>query len=219
MIDLYTWSTPNGRKVSIMLEECGIPYRVLPVDISAGAQREAAFLEHSPNGRIPAIVDHDAPDAPVGVFESGAILVYLAERSGRFLPGSGPGRASTFEWLFWQMAGVGPMIGQLGHFVNAAPERIDYAVSRYLEETVRLLSVLDDRLRAREWIAGEISIADFATYPWVEIAWQPLKALEPDRIGVLDAVDGWLARMARRPAVAEGMQIGAAATTRTPPTA
>lgn len=208
MIDLYTWTTPNGRKVSVLLEELGLAYRVHPVDLAAGAQREADFLELSPNGRIPALVDGDAPGGPVTLFESGAIMLYLAEREGRFLPASGQARASVLEWLFWQMAGVGPMIGQLGHFVNQAPERIEYAVTRYLEETVRLLTVLDDRLRGRDYVADTVSIADFALYPWVEVAWQPLKALEPDRIGVLDAVDGWLARLARRPGVQAGMQIG-----------
>lgn len=214
MIDLHTWTTPNGRKVSVLLEELGLPYRVRPVDLGAGAQREEAFLALSPNGRIPALVDPDGPEGPVTLFESGAILLWLAEREGRFLPASGAGRAAVLEWLFWQMAGVGPMIGQLGHFVNQAPERIDYAVNRYLEESVRLLTVLDDRLRDREYVADQISIADFALYPWVEIAWQPLKALEPDRIGVLDAVDAWLARLARRPGVQAGMQIGAEAVER-----
>ncbi|MEE4298020.1 MAG: glutathione S-transferase N-terminal domain-containing protein [Pseudomonadales bacterium] len=214
MLDLYSWTTPNGRKVSVLLEELGLPYRVHPVDLGAGAQREAHFLALSPNGRIPALVDHDADGGPVTLFESGAILLWLAEREGRFLPSSGPARAATLEWLFWQMAGVGPMIGQLGHFVNQAPERIEYAVNRYLDESVRLLTVLDDRLRDREYVAGNVSIADFALYPWIEIAWQPLKALEPDRIGVLDAVDGWLARLARRPGVQAGMQIGGEAVER-----
>ena len=211
MLELHSWSTPNGRKVSILLEELGLPYRVRPVDLGAGGQRAPEFLAVSPNGRIPALVDPDAADGPVTLFESGAILLWLAEREGRFLPAAGAARADTLAWLFWQMAGVGPMIGQLGHFVNDAPHRIDYAVRRYLEESVRLLSVLDDRLRGREYVAGAVSVADFALYPWVEIAWQPLKALEPDRIGVLDAVDGWLHRLARRPGVQAGMQIGAEA--------
>lgn len=214
MLELYTWTTPNGRKVSVLLEELGLPYRVHPVDLASGAQREEGFLALSPNGRIPALVDPEGDDGPVTLFESGAILLWLAEREGRFLPAAGAARAAVLEWLFWQMAGVGPMIGQLGHFVNQAPERIDYAVGRYLEESVRLLTVLDDRLRGREYVADQVSIADFALYPWVEIAWQPLKALEPDRIGVLDAVDAWLARLARRPGVQAGMQIGAEATER-----
>lgn len=214
MLELYSWTTPNGRKVSVLLEELGLPYRVHPVDLTAGAQREEAFLALSPNGRIPALVDPEGAEGPVTLFESGAIMLWLAEREQRFLPAAGPARAAVLEWLFWQMAGVGPMIGQLGHFVNQAPERIDYAVSRYLEESVRLLTVLDDRLRDREYVADQVSIADFALYPWVEIAWQPLKALEPDRIGVLDAVDGWLARLARRPGVQAGMQIGGEAVER-----
>ena len=214
MLELLTWTTPNGRKVSVMLEELGVPYRVTPIDLAAGTQREADFISVSPNGRIPALVDHDAPGGAVSVFESGAILVYLAEREGRFLPASGALRARVMEWLFWQMAGLGPMMGQLGHFVNQAPERIEYAVRRYLDEAVRLLAVLDDRLRGREYVADRVSVADFAIYPWVEIAWQPLKALEPDRISVLDAVEGWLARMARRPGVEAGMQIGGEAVDR-----
>ena len=208
MLELLTWTTPNGRKVSVMLEELGVPYRVTPVDLSAGAQNDAEFLSVSPNGRIPALVDHETPHGSISIFESGAILLYLAEREGRFLPASGPERAKVMEWLFWQMAGLGPMMGQLGHFVNQAPERIDYAVRRYLDEAIRLLVVLDDRLRERDYVSDRVSVADFAIYPWVEVAWQPLKALEPDRMAVLDAVEAWLARMARRPGVEAGMQIG-----------
>lgn len=209
MLELYTWTTPNGRKVAVMLEELGLPYRVHPVDLGAGAQFEADFLAIAPNGRIPAIVDDG-----VAIMESGAILVHLAERHDRFLPAAGAGRAEALQWLFWQMANLGPMLGQLNHFVNAAPEPIPHAIDRYLKESLRLLTVMDDRLRGRDYLAGEYGVADIAAYPWVEAAWAPLKSMAPDRIGVLDALDGWLRSIARRPAVAEGMQIGARALTR-----
>ena len=169
MIDLYYWTTPNGHKVTIFLEEAGLPYRIRPVDISAGAQFEPAFLKLSPNNRIPAIVDH-APrggGAPLAVFESGAILQYLAEKTGRFLPTDLRGRTEVMQWLFWQMAGLGPMLGQNHHFRQYAPERLPYAIERYVRETARLYGVLDERLAEREFIAGAYSIADMASYPWI----------------------------------------------------
>ena len=147
MIDLYTWTTPNGRKVSVMLEECGLPYTVHPVNIRENAQFAPAFMQISPNSKIPAIVDRDTG---VSVFESGAILIYLAEKSGKFLPTQPPARAKTLEWLMWQMAGVGPMLGQASHFANVAPERIPYAIERFLGESARLLKVLDDQLGRTE---------------------------------------------------------------------
>ena len=169
MIDLYYWTTPNGHKVTIFLEEAGLPHRILPVNISKGEQFKPEFLSISPNNRIPAIVDN-APagsSRPVSVFESGAILQYLAEKTGKFLPKDLHGRVDVMQWLFWQMGGLGPMAGQNHHFSQYAPEKIPYAVERYVNETNRLYSVLDKRLADREFVAGDYSIADMASYPWV----------------------------------------------------
>jgi GST-like protein len=169
MIDLYYWTTPNGHKITMFLEETGLAYRIVPVDIGSGAQFEPAFLAISPNNRIPAIVDHAPADggAPLSVFESGAILLYLAEKSGRLLPQQLRGRVEVMQWLFWQMAGLGPMAGQNHHFSRYAPEKIAYAIERYVRETRRLYGVLDRRLADRPCIAGEYSIADIAAYPWI----------------------------------------------------
>jgi GST-like protein len=169
MIDLYYWTTPNGHKITIFLEETGLEYAIKPVDIGAGAQFEPSFLAVSPNNRIPAIVDHAPADggAPLSVFESGAILVYLAEKCGRFLPDAPRTRADVLQWLFWQMGGLGPMAGQNHHFVQYAPEKIPYAIERYVKETERLYGVLDERLADRPFVAGEYSIADMAAYPWI----------------------------------------------------
>jgi GST-like protein len=169
MIDLYYWTTPNGHKITMFLEETGLAYRIVPVDIGSGAQFEPAFLAISPNNRIPAIVDHAPADgrASLSVFESGAILVYLAEKSGRLLPQQLRGRVEVMQWLFWQMAGLGPMAGQNHHFSRYAPEKIAYAIERYVRETRRLYAVLDRRLADRPFIAGEYSIADIAAYPWI----------------------------------------------------
>ena len=169
MIDLYYWTTPNGHKITMFLEETGLAYRIVPVDIGSGAQFEPAFLAISPNNRIPAIVDYAPADggAPLSVFESGAILLYLAEKSGRLLPQQLRGRVEVMQWLFWQMAGLGPMAGQNHHFSRYAPEKIAYAIERYVRETRRLYAVLDRRLADRPFIAGEYSIADIAAYPWI----------------------------------------------------
>jgi GST-like protein len=169
MIDLHYWPTPNGHKISIFLEETGTPYRIVPVNIGAGDQFQPAFLKISPNNRMPAIVD-DAPadgGAPVSVFESGAILVYLAEKTGKFMPKDLRGRVEVLQWLFWQMGGLGPMAGQNHHFSQYAPEKLPYAIDRYVNETARLYAVLDKRLADREFVAGDYSIADMAAYPWV----------------------------------------------------
>lgn len=169
MIDLYYWTTPNGHKITMFLEETGLPYTVRSVNISAGEQFEPAFLAISPNNKIPAIVD-DAPadgGAPLSVFESGAILQYLAEKTGRFLPTDLRARIEVMEWLFWQMGGLGPMLGQNHHFVQYAPEPLPYAIERYVKEAERLYGVLNERLVDREFIAGEYSIADMACYPWI----------------------------------------------------
>jgi len=170
MIDLYYWPTPNGHKITLFLEEAGLPYRIVPVDIGRGQQFETEFLKISPNNRIPAIVDHDPPDGgePVSVFESGAILVYLAEKTGKFLPADLRGRKTTLEWLFWQVGGLGPMAGQAHHFLHYAPEPIPYAIERYVKEVARLYAVLDRRLEGRRFIVGEAyTIADMACYPWI----------------------------------------------------
>jgi GST-like protein len=169
MIDLHYWTTPNGHKVTIFLEEAGVPYRVIPVNISAGDQFKPEFLAIAPNNRIPAIVDTAPADggAPISLFESGAILQYLAEKTSKFLPADMRGRAEVMQWLFWQMGGLGPMAGQNHHFVQYAPEKLPYAINRYVNETNRLYSVLNKRLADREFVAGDYSIADMASYPWI----------------------------------------------------
>jgi GST-like protein len=169
MIELYYWTTPNGHKVTIFLEETGLPYVLKPVDIGKGEQFAPEFLAISPNNRIPAIVDTEPADggAPLPVFESGAILQYLAEKTRRFLPADLRGRVEVMQWLFWQMGGLGPMAGQNHHFSQYAAEKIPYAIDRYVKETERLYGVLDERLEGRAFIAGDYSIADMACYPWI----------------------------------------------------
>ena len=169
MIDLYYWPTPNGHKITMFLEETGLAYRIVPVDISAGDQFKPEFLAFSPNNRMPAIIDHAPADGgeAVTVFESGAILQYLAEKVGAFLPADLRGRKAVLEWLFWQMGGLGPMAGQNHHFSVYAPEKLPYAIARYVNETNRLYGVLDRRLAGREFLTGEYSIADMAVYPWI----------------------------------------------------
>jgi GST-like protein len=169
MIDLYYWTTPNGHKITIFLEEAGLAYRIKPVNIGKGEQFVRAFLEISPNNRIPAIVDHEAADGgkPVQLFESGAILLYLADKARRFIPSDLRGRAETLQWLFWQMGNLGPMAGQNNHFSNYAVEKLPYAIDRYRNEVNRLYGVLNRRLAARPCVAGDYSIADMAIYPWI----------------------------------------------------
>lgn len=170
MIELHYWPTPNGHKITMFLEEAGLDYIIRPVDIGAGEQFRPEFLEISPNNRMPAIIDNAPSDAgaPVSVFESGAILIYLAEKTGLFLPNDLRGRKTVLEWLFWQVGGLGPMAGQNHHFVQYAPEKLDYAINRYVKETRRLYGVLDRRLDGRAFIAGDAyTIADIASYPWV----------------------------------------------------
>jgi GSH-dependent disulfide-bond oxidoreductase len=198
MIDLYYWTTPNGHKITIFLEETGMPYRIVPVNISKGDQFRPEFLAISPNNRMPAIVDLNPKDsrAPVSVFESGAILVYLAEKTGRYLPNGFRERVEAMEWLFWQMGGLGPMAGQNHHFAHYAPEKIPYAIDRYVKETNRLYGVLNKRLANREFVAGRYSIADMAIYPWIvphERQGQNLKEF-PD-------LKRWFEAMGDRPAV------------------
>lgn len=201
MIDLYTWSTPNGRKISIMLEEVGLPYDVHPVDISKDEQFAPDFLKISPNNRIPAIVDRDTG---MTLFESGAILIYLADKTGKLLPKEGESRWRTIEWLMWQMGGPGPMFGQVHHFLRVAPGKAPYAEQRYLAETKRLYGVLDRRLAANEFVAGEYSIADIAIWPWVSrFEWH-----NPE-IGDFPNVVRWYRQIAARPAVERGYGVPA----------
>ena len=169
MIDLYYWTTPNGHKITIFLEEAGLSYRIVPVNISKGEQFRPEFLAISPNNRMPAIVDQKPKDGgkPISVFESGAILLYLSEKTGKYIPEGLRNRVEVIEWLFWQMGGLGPMAGQNHHFAHYAPEKIPYAIERYVKETNRLYGVLNKRLANREFVAGHYSIADMAIYPWI----------------------------------------------------
>jgi len=204
MIDLYTWSTPNGRKVSIMLEELGLPYRAIPIDITKGAQFDPDFLAISPNNKIPAIVDHDAADgAPLALFESGAILIYLAEKTGRFLPTALRPRLVTLEWLMFQMGNVGPFFGQAHHFRRFAPEKVPYAIERYTKETRRLYGVMDKRLAEVAYLAGdEYSIADIATWPWAaRHEWQGVDLAE------FANVERWYDAIWAHPAVKRGYDV------------
>jgi GSH-dependent disulfide-bond oxidoreductase len=208
MIELHSWATPNGHKVHIMLEECGLPYRVHAVDIGAGAQFEPAFLAISPNNKIPAIVDPDGPDGePISMFESGAILLYLAAKTGRFLPPGTRDRYVVLQWLMFQMAHVGPMLGQAHHFRLYAPEKLPYAIERYTNEAKRLYGVMEKRLASCRYLAGNAySIADIAVFPW-------LRSWKNQGIDWADYphLKGWFDEIAARPAVQRGVQVLAAA--------
>jgi GSH-dependent disulfide-bond oxidoreductase len=207
MIDLHYWPTPNGWKVSIMLEECGLPYTLKPVNIGRGEQFTEEFLAISPNNRMPAIVDHDPPGggAPLAVFESGAILIYLAEKTGRFLSSDLRGRHATLQWLMWQMGGLGPMAGQNGHFLLYAPEKIPYALERYSKEVNRLYGVLDAQLaRTGAYVAGsEYSIADMAIFPWI-------RTHKAQQIALAEfaQVERWYNELFERPAAKRGLALG-----------
>jgi GST-like protein len=207
LIDLYTWTTPNGQKVSIMLEESGLDYQVHPINLQKEEQFSSEFLKIAPNNKIPAIVDNDAAGGSVSLFESGAVLVYLAEKSGKFLPSSGGTRAKVLEWLFWQMGGVGPMLGQAGHFVNSAPEQVPYAIDRFVTESARLLKVLDTQLAENEFVAGDYSIADMALYPWLVPALGPIKVAKADLLGEAANIERWMDRLAARPGIVKGMLV------------
>ena len=205
MIDLYTWSTPNGRKVSIMLEETGLPYAVHPVDIGKGAQFAPEFVGITPNSKIPAIVDYDGPDGkPFKLFESGAILLYLAEKTGSLVPRAARARFEAIQWLMFQMGGVGPMFGQVHHFLRAAPQPVPYAIERYSMETRRLYGVMDRHLAHHEWLASEYTVADIATYPWVaRHEWHKVDLAE------FLHVARWFGAIGARPAVQRGMKVPA----------
>lgn len=205
MIDLYTWATPNGRKISVMLEEVGLPYRVHPVDISQNQQFTSEYLAINPNNKIPAIIDQDGPDGqPLTVIESGAILIYLAEKTGQLLPSDPRGRSETLQWLMFQVASFGPMIGQAHHFRIYAPEKVPYGIKRYSDEAVRLYTVLNQRLSMVEFMAGAYSIADIAMYPWVTRHEGHGIALEN-----YPHVQRWAATLAARPAVQRGLVVPA----------
>lgn len=205
MIDLHYWPTPNGWKISIMLEECGLAYNTIPVNIGAGDQFKPEFLAISPNNRMPAIVDHDPPGGgePISVFETGAILLYLAEKTGKFMPADLRGRMKVIEWLMWQMGGLGPMLGQNGHFKLYAPEKIPYAIDRYDREAKRLFGVLDKQLAATgDCIAGDYSIADMACFPWVITHKRQEIPIEN-----YPHVAAWLEKLRIRPALDRGMRL------------
>ncbi len=202
MIQFYTWPTPNGQKVAIMLEETGLSYRAIPVNIGKGEQFDPEFLRISPNNKIPAIVDEEGPEGkPYAVFESGAILMYLAEKTGLYLPKEALAKYEVIQWLFFQMASIGPMFGQAGHFINYAPEPIPYAIERYTKEVVRLLGVLEGRLSEREYLTSAYSIADMAAFPWVRIA---------DHLGVSHGfhnVSRWVRSLEAREGVKRGLEL------------
>jgi len=204
MITVHSWPTPNGHKVHIMLEECGLPYEVVPVDIGRGEQFRPEFLAISPNNKIPAIVDDEGPDGkPISLFESGAILLYLAGKTGRFLPRSTRGKYETLQWLMFQMGGVGPMLGQAHHFRQYAPQKIDYAIERYTNEAKRLYGVMDKRLAASRYIAGDAyTIADIAIFPWLR-SWQN----QGIDWGDYPHLKGWFDEIAARPAVQRGVEV------------
>jgi GST-like protein len=205
MVHLYFWPTPNGKKISIMLEETKVPYTIVPVNIGRGEQFRPEFLAISPNNRMPAIVDTEPTDGgpPISVFESGAILIYLADKVGQLIPKDVRGRTCVLEWLMWQMGGLGPMLGQTHHFRNYAPEKIPYAIDRYTNEAHRLYGVLDRRLKEREYLAGEYSIADIASWPWIH----------PDGQGQsfdeFPQLKRWYEAIKARPAVERGAAAGA----------
>ena len=203
MIELYTWGTPNGRKVSIMLEEVGLPYAVHAIDIGKNDQFTPGFIAINPNSKIPAIVDSDGPDGkPIAMMESGAILIYLAEKTGKLQPGSPRARYEALQWLMFQMGGVGPMFGQTHHFLRAAKEPVAYAIERYSNETRRLYGVLDARLKEHDYLADEYSIADIATYPWVaRHEWHKT------RLEDFPNVKRWFDAISARPAVRKGMAV------------
>ena len=205
MIDLYYWPTPNGWKISIALEEMGLPYKVVPVNIGRGEQFKPEFLAISPNNRMPAIVDHDPPGGgpALSIFESGAILLYLAEKAGRFLPKDLHRRFEVVQWLMWQMGGLGPMLGQAHHFRRYAPEQIQYGVDRYTNEANRLYGVLNKRLADRTFVAGDYSIADMACWPWIV-----LHDMQGQRIEDFPHLQGWFETMKARPAVQKGFEVG-----------
>jgi len=208
MITLYTWTTPNGRKAPIMLEEVGLPYEVRAIDIGKQQQFDPEFLKVSPNNKIPAIVDHDADGGPLAIFESGAILVYLAEKTGRLLPAAGAARYKALEWTFWQVGGIGPMVGQLGFFAMRSKTKPAEAIERFTEETARLFAVMDRRLAEAAYLAGDdYSIADIACYAWTLAASTMIRQAAPAAWGDNVNIERWLNAVGERPAVQRGMAV------------
>jgi len=205
MIDFYTWTTPNGRKVSIMLEELGLPYHVHPVNIGKGEQFAPEYLKINPNGKIPSLVDPQGPDGkPIAMMESGAILIYLSRKTGKLFPQAERAQYEVLQWLMFQMGGVGPMFGQTHHFLRAAKEPVPYAIERYLTETRRLYGVLNERLKVHDYLAGAYSIADIATYPWVaRFEWHKTD------LNDFPHVRRWFDAISARPAVQKGMNVPA----------
>ena len=206
MIDFYTWTTPNGRKVSIILEECGLPYKTHAINIGKDEQFTPQFIALNPNSKIPAITDSDGPDGtggqPLNIFESGAILIYLAEKTGRFLAPKGKARSDALQWLMFQMGGVGPIFGQVHHFLRAAKEPVPYAIERYGKEKDRLYQVLDNHLKSHQYLADDYSIADMATYPWVaRYEWHKTD------LAAVPHVKRWFDTISARPAVQRGMAV------------
>jgi len=225
MLSLYTWATQNARKISVMLEECDLAYQIVPVDIMNNEQFSEPFTRLNPNNKIPVLVDSDLSSSsgePGAIFETGAILLYLAEKTGRFLPQHSAARARVLSWLFWQTSGLGPNFGNFAHFASAtvkdrsrlnayldktgAREPALYAIERFAKESLRLLAVLNRELEDKEFIAGELSIADFATYPWVESAWQGFKLLNPNLSSEFGHIERWMVTLAEREAVKRGME-------------
>jgi len=204
MIDLYSWPAPNGHKAHILVEELEIPYRIIPIDITSGAQHQPGYRAINPNGKIPAIVDHAPLDGgePITVFETGAILLYLAEKENRFLPVDPRQRSEVQQWLFWQVGGLGPMMGQAQHFFRYASTPVPYAITRYQAETRRLLKILDERLEEREYVCGTYSITDMACFPWVRI--HKMTGVSLDEF---PAVHAWYGRVRARPAVGRAMDL------------
>ena len=206
MIDLYSWNTPNGQKAAIVLEELALPYTLHRINIKKGEQFAPEFLKINPNGKIPAIIDHDDGKA-IRVFESGAILIYLAEKTGKLLASSGAARTEALSWTFWQTGGLGPMLGQWGHFMNAAPEKIPYAIKRFQDEAIRLLNVLNQHLNTNEYLAGEFSIADIANVTWTSAGMEQMEKSNPALIAHMDAIRRWVDVVSKRPAVQKGFEV------------
>jgi GST-like protein len=207
MIDFYAARTPNGRKISIMLEECSASYRTHFIDIGRGEQFEPTFTAINPNAKIPAIVDSDGKE-PVTVFESAAILIYLAEKFGRLMPIEARARATCMSWTVWQVANVGPMFGQAHHFTSKAPEKCPHAIERFSSEAVRLLHVMEKRLGEARYLAGDYSIADIAVFPWIRVALEPMATARPDLVGETPNIRRWFAEISARPAVQRGIALG-----------
>jgi len=203
LIDVYFWPTGNGKKITIMLEECGLEYNVIPVNIGKGDQFKPEFIRISPNSKMPAIVDHDVEGDPIAIFESGAILQYLAEKTGRFMPADLRGKYEVLQWLYWQIGGLGPMAGQAHHFLRYSPKKIEYAMERFRNEVARLYKVMEDRLQNNDYLAAEYSIADMAAWPWVfRHDWQ-----EQD-LNDYPNLKRWFDTIAVRPAVMKGASVG-----------